>query len=127
MADPISSMAETFNSQTGLSQLFDSALFNISNSEQLWKLLFFIVFVLIVAKLGIWVLNKIIERALTQGKAIDKRLKVDQFKLKTTQKIMRYFVWFIALIVILQNIGIEVTALVAALGIGGIAIAFGAQ
>lgn len=127
MADPFSSMVSAFNSSTGLAQLLDSPVFNISNTSQMAKLVVFIILIIIAAKIVIIIANKLIERALTQGKIIDKRLKVDQFKLKSTQKIVRYIIWFLAVILILQNLGIEVTALVAALGIGGIALAFGAQ
>ncbi|MDO8538324.1 MAG: mechanosensitive ion channel family protein [archaeon] len=127
MADPVSSIAKAFNPSTGLAQLLDSPIFNITSTSEFAKLGLFIVIVLVSAKVVTIIVNKIIERTLTQGKAIDKRLKVDQFKLKTTQKIFRYFVWLTAVIIILQNLGIEVTALIAALGIGGIAVAFGAQ
>ena len=127
MADPFSSMVSAFNSSTGLAQLFDSPIFNITNTSEAAKLVVFVIIILASAKIIIIIANKLIERALTQGKVIDKRLKVDQFKLKSTQKIVRYIIWFLAVILILQNLGIEVTALVAALGIGGIALAFGAQ
>jgi len=45
----------------------------------------------------------------------------------TFQKIIKIIVYFVAFILILSALGIEVTALVAAFGIGGIAIAFALQ
>ena len=40
---------------------------------------------------------------------------------------LRILIWVCALLLFLENIGVEVTALIAGLGIGGIAIAFAAQ
>ncbi len=45
----------------------------------------------------------------------------------TLQKIMKILVFFVGFILILDGLGIQVTALVAAFGIGGIAIAFALQ
>ena len=45
----------------------------------------------------------------------------------TLQKIMTIIVYFVAFILVLDALGIQVTALVAAFGIGGIAIAFALQ
>ena len=94
MADAFSSMINSFNASTGLAQLLDSPVFNISNTSQMAKLVVFVILIIISAKIVIIIANKLIERALTQGKIIDKRLKVDQFKLKSTQKIVRYIIWF---------------------------------
>jgi len=45
----------------------------------------------------------------------------------TLQKIMKIIVYFVAFVLILDALGIQVTALVAAFGIGGLAIAFALQ
>lgn len=45
----------------------------------------------------------------------------------TLQKIMKIIVYFVAFLLILNGLGIEVTALVAAFGIGGLAVAFALQ
>ncbi len=42
-------------------------------------------------------------------------------------KFIKVLIWVIAIILFLENIGVEISALVAGLGIGGIAIAFAAQ
>ena len=47
--------------------------------------------------------------------------------IKFLSNIFRFILWVIGLLVILQNIGIDVTALVAGFGIGGIAIALAIQ
>lgn len=45
----------------------------------------------------------------------------------TLQKIMKIIVYFVAFVLILDALGIQVTALVAAFGIGGLAVAFALQ
>ncbi len=45
----------------------------------------------------------------------------------TLQKLMKIIVYFVAFVIILDALGIQVTALVAAFGIGGLAIAFALQ
>ena len=47
--------------------------------------------------------------------------------LKVVLTVVRIAVWAVAVIILLDNLGIQVTALVAGLGIGGIAIALAAQ
>ncbi len=41
--------------------------------------------------------------------------------------LFKFIVWTIALLIFLDNMGVEITTLAASLGIGGIAVAFGAQ
>lgn len=56
-----------------------------------------------------------------------KKDDADLMAVKWIGVIIKVAVWTIALMLFLENIGVEVTALVAGLGIGGIAIAFAAQ
>jgi small-conductance mechanosensitive channel len=42
-------------------------------------------------------------------------------------KVLRFLLWTVALLLLLQNLGFEVTALITSLGIGGVAIAFALQ
>lgn len=49
------------------------------------------------------------------------------FVLQAIIKAVQILVWGISFIVLLDNMGIEITALIAGLGIGGIAVAFAAQ
>ncbi len=43
------------------------------------------------------------------------------------QSLVKYFIYFIALVMILQQIGIETNSLIATAGIGGVALGFGAK
>jgi len=49
------------------------------------------------------------------------------YALKVITKVVQLIVWGLAIILFLDNLGIEINALIAGLGIGGIAIAFAAQ
>ncbi len=68
------------------------------------------------------ILDKIYERS-TKNK--DK--KIDINIIKTAKKAVSVFLWFIGVIWALDALGIDVKALIATLGIGGVAIAFAAQ
>lgn len=49
------------------------------------------------------------------------------FVMNALVKAMQFMIWGLALIIYLDNLGIEITALIAGLGIGGVAVAFAAQ
>lgn len=49
------------------------------------------------------------------------------FVLTAVIKTVQFIIWGLAIIVFLDNLGIEITALIAGLGIGGVAVAFAAQ
>lgn len=51
----------------------------------------------------------------------------DTMALKWIAVIMKVIIWGAALLLFLENIGVEITALIAGLGIGGLAVAFAAQ
>ncbi len=51
----------------------------------------------------------------------------DSSMLDLIEKFVRAIIWFIAILVVLDNVGIDVTALIAGLGIGGLAIAIASQ
>lgn len=68
------------------------------------------------------ILDKIYERS-TKNK--DK--KIDINIIKTAKKAVSVFLWFIGIIWALDALGVDVKALIATLGIGGVAIAFAAQ
>ncbi|MEA3293171.1 MAG: mechanosensitive ion channel family protein [Patescibacteria group bacterium] len=64
---------------------------------------------------------KIIEKNEEEGK------KIDPSGVNILNKILKGVIWVIAILLILQNLGFNVTTLIAGLGIGGIAIAFALQ
>ena len=66
-----------------------------------------------------------INKSLSRGNEDNK--EHNQAVIKTLQLIIRIVLWVFGLILILSNLGIDVTSLIAGLGIGGIAIALALQ
>ncbi len=91
-----------------------------------------IIAIIIVAKILIIVLRRVIKRMLKQSKA-KKPQSVMARKAETIQSVShsvtKYVVYFFALMAILGELGLgtTVSSLLATAGIGGIAVAFGAQ
>jgi small-conductance mechanosensitive channel len=61
------------------------------------------------------------------GKAIERKGKSDASIIILSRRILKVVLWVVALLIVLANMGIEVTALITGLGIGGVAIAFALQ
>lgn len=80
-----------------------------------------------------WYVIKSVQEVINFGvqRVISKRQKEDEKfepgSLNILAKVLKGVVWLIAIIIILQNLGYNISALVAGLGIGGIAIAFALQ
>jgi len=72
----------------------------------------------IVSSVFIYFFNKALER---------KQKKVDKLAVRWIGAIIKAIIWVCALLLFLENIGVHISALVAGLGIGGIAVAFAAQ
>jgi small-conductance mechanosensitive channel len=53
--------------------------------------------------------------------------EVSAMALRWIGMLIKIFIWAIALLLLLENLGVDVTALIAGLGIGGVAFAFAAQ
>jgi small-conductance mechanosensitive channel len=86
-----------------------------------------ILFFVIVLQIAIWT-NRAISAYI--GLYTDKRREDDPSSVSTVQGmsfLVRLIVWSVALLLVIDNLGYDVTALVAGLGIGGIAIALAVQ
>ena len=66
--------------------------------------------------------KKMIEKQEKEGKK-----KIDTSAIKVMNGLAKAFLWLIAVLLILSNLGYDVTTLIAGLGIGGIAVAFALQ
>ena len=88
-----------------------------------------IILILIIAKLSIKVIHSIINKFFDSQKNL--KFKVDIPRLETMKglikSIVKYIVYFIAITTIIKTFGTDVTALITAAGIGGLAFGFGAQ
>lgn len=74
-----------------------------------------------VARIVDYFFERVVKERLT------KQADFDPSMVRLLGKFVRFGVWVIALLLVAQNLGYDITALVAGLGIGGIAIAFALQ
>ncbi|KAB3537856.1 mechanosensitive ion channel family protein [Alkaliphilus pronyensis] len=93
-----------------------------------------IIIILFIARVSIKVLqsliNKFFDTKFLSTKA-GKKFQIDVPRLETlkglTKSLVKYTIYFIASTAILDSFGVEIGALIAAAGIGGLALGFGAQ
>nr|WP_239583572.1 mechanosensitive ion channel family protein [Metabacillus iocasae] len=105
------------------------SLFNESTWQQIGFSVIKILFILLVAtffiRIGKAMLNKIFEVRTKSPLRISERREATLMKL--VQNVFTYAVYFIALVMILEAMSINITALLAGAGIVGLAVGFGAQ
>jgi len=78
---------------------------------------------------GVKFVNKLIDHFFSRIKEEQKKefKEKDFSQLNLIVKFIKAVVWFIAILILLSKLGIDITALIAGLGIGGIAVAFALQ
>jgi moderate conductance mechanosensitive channel len=104
----------------------------IKNPEQLSKIIgktISIILILIIAKISIKIIQSIINKFFLSQQ--NSRFKIDLPRMKTLKglvvSIVKYTIYFIAFTSIVKSFGVEVGAIIATAGIGGLALGFGAQ
>ena len=112
-------------------------ILKIFNNVDLWiKLLektLLIIAIIIVATIGVKILNKIIDYIMTTRDNANKKFKIkfnekrSETLLKLVKSAVRYTIYFIAFFQILATVGVNTTSIVASAGIASVAIGFGAQ
>ncbi|AKL93548.1 mechanosensitive ion channel [Clostridium aceticum] len=114
--------------ETSLRETFEF----LRNPEQLTKFLGLflnIIFTLIIAKISIKIIHSIVNKFFQSQKNL--KLKVDAARMETLKglikSMVKYIIYFIAFTSIIKSFGVEVGALIATAGIGGLAFGFGAQ
>ncbi|AOY78251.1 mechanosensitive ion channel protein MscS [Clostridium formicaceticum] len=102
------------------------------NPEQLTKFLGLflnIIFILVIAKISIRIIHSIVNKFFQSQKNL--KFKVDAARMETLKglikSMVKYVIYFIAFTSIIKSFGVEVGALIATAGIGGLAFGFGAQ
>ncbi|HHW31616.1 MAG TPA: mechanosensitive ion channel family protein [Clostridiaceae bacterium] len=90
-----------------------------------------ILIIAFVSKVIIQVGRNLIKRMFDKQISIIPHARIDERKNNTlkslVQSIMTYVVYFIAILIILGELGVQTTSILATAGIGGLAIGFGAQ
>jgi small conductance mechanosensitive channel len=84
----------------------------------------------VVAKMGLSIISKLIEKSLTplkKSKNYKKRISRANTLIPLLQSISKYVIYFIAGVMVLRELGVDTTAIIASAGVVGLAIGFGAQ
>ncbi len=88
-----------------------------------------IILIVVVAKIGIKFTNIVIDKFFENKDKL--KITLEENKINTLKgilkSVMRYTIYFLAGLPILATIGIDIKGLIAAAGVGGLAIGFGAQ
>ncbi len=105
-------------------------LLNIPNFLNVLSVFVLVVFIIlyvikIIEKIVVFHLNKTAEKMNENGETEDR--KVDPAIVKFLSSLLKVILWTLAAIIVLENLGYNVTSLAAGLGIGGIAIALAMQ
>ncbi len=115
-----------------LREAFTETIQFIKNPQQLslyFGRIINIILILFIARLSISVLYSIINKFFDSQRNL--KMKVDIPRLETmkglVKSIVKYTIYFIAFTSIIKSFGTDVTALITAAGIGGLAFGFGAQ
>lgn len=83
--------------------------------------------IMIMAKIIISAIEKILDKNIYKGLASISNKKRNETVIKLLKNAIKFVLYFIAIIFILNMFGINTSSILATAGIGGIAIAFGAQ
>ena len=112
---------------------FWQAVLSIFSPENLilwWGKFITIIIILMVAKIALSVINKLIEKSLTplkKSKNYKKRISRANTLIPLLQSVSKYVIYFITGVIVLKELGIDTTAIIASAGVVGLAIGFGAQ
>jgi moderate conductance mechanosensitive channel len=93
------------------------------------KILAFIIAAIIVQKFAGTLIDRLVRRAIVPGKFVSPKeeKKREDTIIKIFNGTLSVMIWILLVLMILQQIGVEITALIAGLGVAGLAFGFGAQ
>jgi len=84
----------------------------------------------VVVKIALSVIDKLIEKSLTplkKSKNYKKRISRANTLIPLMQSISKYVIYFISGVMVLRELGVDTTAIIASAGVVGLAVGFGAQ
>lgn len=106
------------------------SFFSPENIILWWGKLITIIIILVVAKMALSIINKLIEKSLTplkKSKNYKKRISRANTLIPLFKSISKYVIYFITGVMVLKELGVDTTAIIASAGVVGLAIGFGAQ
>ena len=106
------------------------SLFSPENIILWWGKFIAIIIILVVVKIALSVINKLIEKSLTplkKSKNYKKRISRANTLIPLLRSVSKYVIYFISGVMVLRELGVDTTAIIASAGVVGLAIGFGAQ
>jgi len=106
------------------------SLFSPENIILWWGKFIAIIIILVVVKIALSVINKLIEKSLTplkKSKNYKKRISRANTLIPLLRSVSKYVIYFISGVMVLRELGVDTTAIIASAGVIGLAIGFGAQ
>ena len=106
------------------------SFFSPGNLILWWGKLITIIIILVVAKIVLSIINKLIEKSLIplkKSKNYKKKISRANTLIPLLQNISKYVIYFISGVMVLRELGVDTTAIIASAGVIGLAIGFGAQ
>ena len=106
------------------------SFFSPENIILWWGKLISIIIILVVARIALSIIGKLIEKSLTplkKSKNYQKRISRANTLIPLLQSISKYVIYFITGVMVLKELGVDTTAIIASAGVVGLAIGFGAQ
>jgi small conductance mechanosensitive channel len=107
-----------------------SSIFSPENIILWWGKFITIIIILVVAKIVLSVISKLIEKSLTplkKSKNYKKRISRANTLIPLLQSVSKYVIYFISGVMVLRELGVDTTAIIASAGVVGLAVGFGAQ
>lgn len=86
-------------------------------------------FITALTVVGIYIITKLVDLffSLWRERARRTETRLDDQVIPVLSRVAKFFIWAIGILLLLQNLGYDVTSLLAGLGIGGLAVALAAQ
>ena len=106
------------------------SLFSPGNIILWWGKFIAIIIILVVTKIALSVIYKLIEKSLTplkKSKNYKKRISRANTLIPLLRSVSKYVIYFISGVMVLRELGVDTTAIIASAGVVGLAIGFGAQ
>ena len=106
------------------------SIFSPENIILWWGKFIAIIIILVVTKIALSVINKLIEKSLTplkKSKNYKKRISRANTLIPLLRSVSKYVIYFISGVMVLRELGVDTTAIIASAGVVGLAIGFGAQ
>lgn len=117
---------ESLKEESVIEKILDMVTTDVGNLNLLGKGIY-ILLIIVVVRILLRIIRNVLRRfAMKHGQGVEDGRKYMTFTM-IGENLFKYLLYFIAIVLILDQFGVNTTSIIATAGIGGIAIAFGAQ